>query len=362
MTERSVMSVSAPVATIGSERTCGYSDCRQPLDYNGVGRPPEYCADRRWPAHDPHGRSCKQMAAEDRAAHRAAGLEAALSNYRASTELFMPAAEALVSRLAGLVEATAGVQHGALARIADTEAAMVAAIQRAERAADDPAQARRDTTAAAAARDQALEDRNRAQESARETRVAADEQVRGALADLAEAQRLRGHAEADAAGARAAAASAQQTLIAATRDVQTAVDAAGALRAELASAANTIVELKRRAEHAEASVTHLRERLAADEENHVAHMRTANARIAALVDERDRLHAANDGLRCTSEAARTDMAAAQAAAQLATMEAAAAAGRADRAEARESIAERRRDELIAMLASNARTATPNGPI
>ncbi|MBT8224088.1 MAG: hypothetical protein HKP61_04640, partial [Dactylosporangium sp.] len=71
------MSTSA-IATESQPRRCGYSQCGQALDYDGRGRPPEYCADRRWP----DGRTCKQLAAAERAGERAVGLEVPLETFR----------------------------------------------------------------------------------------------------------------------------------------------------------------------------------------------------------------------------------------------------------------------------------------
>src|SRR5690606_40843485 len=56
--------------------------CGRPLAYDGRGRPPEYCPDRRWA----DGKTCKQMAAAERAAERAAGLEMPLETFRAAGE------------------------------------------------------------------------------------------------------------------------------------------------------------------------------------------------------------------------------------------------------------------------------------
>src|SRR2546423_9266675 len=72
----------ATMVIAADERRCGYSQCGEPLEYDGQGRPPEYCRDRRWPG----GRTCKQMAAAERAGERAAGLDAPLDTFRASTD------------------------------------------------------------------------------------------------------------------------------------------------------------------------------------------------------------------------------------------------------------------------------------
>src|SRR2546423_15694450 len=74
------------MVTAGDERRGGYSRGGEPLEYDGQGRPPEYCRDRRWPG----GRTCKQMAAAERAGERAAGLDAPLDTFRASTDRLPP--------------------------------------------------------------------------------------------------------------------------------------------------------------------------------------------------------------------------------------------------------------------------------
>ena len=70
------------MATEVETRYCGYAECGQALDYDGRGRPPEYCQDRRWA----DGRTCRQLAAAQRAAERAAGLEAPLEAFRAAEQ------------------------------------------------------------------------------------------------------------------------------------------------------------------------------------------------------------------------------------------------------------------------------------
>src|SRR5689334_7003380 len=60
----------------GGGRRCQYHQCRLVLP-NKEGRGPKlrYCRDRRW---DPDGKSCREMAAVDRATRRAAGSAAPL--------------------------------------------------------------------------------------------------------------------------------------------------------------------------------------------------------------------------------------------------------------------------------------------
>src|SRR5437763_11908494 len=111
-------------------RVCGYSQCGNTLDYDGRGRPPEYCPDRRWPG----DKTCKQMAAADRAGERAAGLDAPLDTFRASTDRLVAAAGPLAEHLTAVLTAVTAVRDGALTRVGDAERAMTAAIARAEAA------------------------------------------------------------------------------------------------------------------------------------------------------------------------------------------------------------------------------------
>src|SRR4051812_28840522 len=123
------------------ERRCGYSQCGEPLEYDGQGRPPEYCRDRRWPG----GRTCKQMAAVERAGERAAGLDAPLDTFRASTDRLVAAAGPLAEHLTAVLAAVTGVRDGALTRVGDAERAMTAAVERADAAEARAGDAERDS-------------------------------------------------------------------------------------------------------------------------------------------------------------------------------------------------------------------------
>ncbi|TWH62291.1 hypothetical protein [Micromonospora olivasterospora] len=141
--------------TSGPVLRCRYTACRAELAYSGRGRPPEYCPDRRWPG----GKTCKQLAADERAAELAAGLDVPLAAYRDATARVLPAVQALSGELAAVVEAMRAVDGSAVARIAEAEAAAVAAVERAQtaeaerdKAVRDAGTARAETAAAAEAR------------------------------------------------------------------------------------------------------------------------------------------------------------------------------------------------------------------
>src|SRR5690349_2987798 len=92
-------------------RRCAYTRCAEPLPYSGQGRPPEYCPDRRWDGN----RTCKQLAAAERAGERAVALDVPLEAFRQAGERFVPAAEALARQLGEVVTAIGTVRDGALA-------------------------------------------------------------------------------------------------------------------------------------------------------------------------------------------------------------------------------------------------------
>ncbi|MBN1173751.1 MAG: hypothetical protein JXA67_16385, partial [Micromonosporaceae bacterium] len=148
----------------GSARTCGYSRCGRILRYDGRGRPPEYCADRRWP----DGRTCKQLAAAERAGERAIGLDLPLEAFRAVSDRLQPVAEGLARQLVEVSEAVGQVRDGALARIAEAERAATEAIE-AVRGAE-------------AQRDQALAAQRAADDDAAQAAAAAEEAQQRAAA------------------------------------------------------------------------------------------------------------------------------------------------------------------------------------
>ena len=133
-------------------RYCGYHACGQPLAYDGRGRPPEYCPDRRWPG----GRTCRQMAAAERAAERAAGLATPLDTFRALSDRLADTAAPLVRQLTELLDAVTQVRDDALARMQEARQAEAAAEQRAREACEAAERAEQARRAAEADRDAAL--------------------------------------------------------------------------------------------------------------------------------------------------------------------------------------------------------------
>ena len=343
------------LAVTEAGRTCGYSDCRHPLDYTGVGRPPEYCADRRWPAGDPAGKTCKQMAAQERTAQRAVGLDLLLASYHASTASMVPVAQTLLERLTDLLATTADVGEGALAAVTTAEAAVVTAMERAAAAEAAAVEARRAETAAIAGRDRAIADQTTATNTAREARAAADEQVRTALADIADAQRFRGIAESDAAAATRAATEAQRGHAAATAEAHALRSALQDAQDQYNAARHTVDELTRRADLADATSAHLRERLAAADTANTAH----EQRIVANTEQHHQAETRMRELEHLIERLRVEAATAEADM---TGSAAAANHRAEHAEAACRAIQDRYDALVSRLAdASAHTATQPAP-
>src|SRR5262249_51472664 len=149
----------------GTALRCRYSGCRSVLVYSGRGRPPEYCAERRWPG----GKTCKQLAAAGREAGVAAGLDVPVSAYREATGRVLPAVEGLAAQLAGVLAAMSAVEAGAVARIEQAEVAAVAAVERAQLA---EAERDRATRLAQQARDEAAQAKDDARAAGRRGRAA----------------------------------------------------------------------------------------------------------------------------------------------------------------------------------------------
>jgi hypothetical protein len=177
---------------------CGYHQCRAELEYDGRGRPPEYCPDRRWP---PDNKTCKQMAAAGRAGERATGLDAALDDYRASTDRLIAAAGPLVRQLTDALTAVAAVRDGALARVSTAEQAALDAAQRVRDAEEVTSRSQRAQRAADADRDRARATAHDADLRAATARDDADRRVQEALRLVAAHEHGRGQAEATAAAA-----------------------------------------------------------------------------------------------------------------------------------------------------------------
>ncbi|HTM70113.1 MAG TPA: hypothetical protein VL118_04440 [Luteimonas sp.] len=328
-----------------SERICGYSECRRPLNYHGLGRPPEYCTNRRWPEEDPAGKTCKQMAAQERTAQRAVGLDLLLTSYHASTATLVPVAETLLERLTDLLAKTADLGEGALAAVTTAEGAAVTAVERASAAEADAVAARRAETTATAARDRAIADQTAATNAAREARAAADEQVRAALADIADAQRARGIAEADAAAATRAATEAQHGHATASAEAHALRSALQDSHEQNTVARHTIDDLTRRADLADATTAHLRELLTAAGAANTAH----EQRITAITEQHQQAESRIRELEHVIEHLRVEAASAQADAIAATSSAAAANQRAEQAEAASRMTHERYDALVSRL-------------
>jgi chromosome segregation ATPase len=173
-------------------RTCAYQKCGQPLMYDGRGRPPEYCSDRRWA----QGRFCKQMAAADRAAERASGLEVPLETFRTAGERLVNVASPLARQLTELVSAIQSVQDGALSRIAEAERSAAESSERAQAAESRAQRAERACQAAEADQQRSEEAAEQAQRQAEQARREADEATQRAWQQVAGADHARGRAEA----------------------------------------------------------------------------------------------------------------------------------------------------------------------
>jgi len=291
--------------TSGAGRVCGYSQCGAALDYDGRGRPPEYCADRRWP---PDNKTCKQMAATERAGERAAGLDAPLADFRATADRFAPVAAELAAQLGEVVDAVHGVADGALVRVRDAEQVATAAVDRAQAADEVAARAVRAQRAAETEAAQAKDTAREAEARARTARRDADEQVQRATQRAAEAERARGRAEATAAAATAALAEATDRRDDAERRAAAADQRATSLTAEVAV-------LRRDLDAAAADATHLRRDvadLAADRDKALARADTLDARLREVTEQREATRAAAEIAEAGRQRALADLEALQA--------------------------------------------------
>ena len=192
-----------------TERRCGYARCAEPIPYSGQGRPPEYCPDRRWEGN----RTCKQLAAVERAGERAAALDLPLESFRHAGERFVPAAQALARQLAEVVAAVGEVRDGALARVGESDRAAGAAVDRARDAEAAAARARSQRVAAEADRERAVQARHAAEAAANEVRAEAERSIVAAWQRVAAADHARGAAETVAAQATHRLERAEQDLV-----------------------------------------------------------------------------------------------------------------------------------------------------
>lgn len=341
---------STETPTLEAPRRCGFTQCRQPLEYDGRGRPPEYCPDRRWP----DGRTCRQAAAAERAAERATGMDVTLDAFRAAGERFLPAAQTIGQRLAEVVSAVDQVRDGALARTTAAERAASDALTQAKTAdeARESALAERDralaaAAAATAARDQAAADRDeaiaaaaRADQRAEAARSDAESRVAAAWRAVADADHARGVAETEAATQATSATEHAQRREEAERRAAAADTRVTTLADQLAEATTRIRNLSAAADQARAEREAAGARLAASEER----AEIAERKLAA---SRDR-HVAAERV---AESLRGDLASRRAEV------AAAIAGR-DEARARAAAAENRLDLLITAVGARASGSEP----
>jgi chromosome segregation ATPase len=310
--------------TDGSVRHCGYVHCTRELPYEGRGRPLEYCQDRRWPG----DRTCRQMAAAERMAERAAGLDAPLDAFRAASDRLAMVASPLARQLAELVDAVKGVQDGALTRMRDSEQSSQLAAAQARAAQDATGQARRAQQAAEADRDRARAAAAEADQRAVAARTEADEQIRRAWRRVADADHARGQAETAAAAASQAQAeetarreAAEQRATLTEAELRTLRALLDTERATTAQLRDQLADTTRRAGAAEAATTGLRTELAqvrgerdaagdriaalkAELRAAAADRDVSRTAAAQLTGERDQLRHALDGARDTTIAAQ----------------------------------------------------------
>jgi chromosome segregation ATPase len=328
--------------TRSGSRACGYSQCDHEVEYDGAGRPPEYCTDRRWPG----GKTCKQMAAAERDAVRAAGLDAQLDAFDSTAQRLILWAGPLNAHLADLQGALDNIHTGALTRVGDAERKMAEALVRAEQAEREShrmQQALRDVERQAAV---VMEKGAETERRAAQVKQEAEARVAETLDRLAVVEREHGQAQARAQAAETAArveakrreradqrtVVLEQELARARHTVDQTRAAADVLRARLESADETMRVVHDRVQQVE--------QLLAVE---TARGHTHEQRLAEALVELGEATADRDELR-------RQVAEATAAGRAAT-------DRADRAEARH-------DDLVAKLATLAHggdTAEKGGP-
>ncbi len=341
--------------TAPAVRRCAYSQCGQPLP-NREGRGPKlrYCRDRRW---EPENKTCREMAAAERGARRAAGDPAPLAALAALAEHIEEAGAPLAELYAQIQDALDDAATAALraAQQAHQDAAEQAeraeqALTLANRAADGQRQAE-------AARDQALARTQEAERRATEARRTADEQVAAAAQQvtaaterLAAAERERGQAQATGAAAvnrateeirrREDAERGTAAALAECRDLRILLDTA---RSEVVELRQLLTQATRRAEQAETGHAHLVEQ--ADR------LRDQVGLATSQRDDADRL--AREAEAEADRLAR-ELVSARAASSAATAAEQAATARAQRAETQV-------DQLLAVLPRRLEAGGQNGP-
>lgn len=348
--------VDTPAEDATVSRRCGYRECNQPLpSREGRGPKYRYCPDRTWPG----GKGCKEMAALERASHRAAGLDVCMDTFRTVADQLADAAEPLAETLAAVLDALDEVAAGALSRVGEADIAAAAAAERAEAAHTSANQAVAARQQADAARDRARAEAADADRRARAVRVEADEQIATATERLAVAERERGQAQATAVAAVAAAGTdgrrreeAERQLAEARMEVRALHEQLEAARGGQAQARVEVGDATRRADLADADNTRLGEQYAAligQARRADAALTAARAQavedqatIAKLREQGEQLHRLV--AEASAEAAR-DRARAEAAGQASEE----AQRLAQSTEARAERAERRLDALVSGL-------------
>lgn len=290
-------------------RRCGYSQCGNELIYDGKGRPPEYCPDRRWPG----GKTCRQLAATERDGIRAAGLDAPLDEYTATTDRLLAVAGPLAEHLSAVLTAVGEVRTGALTRIGDAERQVAEALERAADA-DRGAQAARDDSArATAAAAAAVAQARQAEVRMLEARADAETRIAAATDRLSVVEREHGQAAAEqrAAELRAVKAVAEATLFrqqaqAATDEITTLRDQAQAADTDRRMLTQRIKDLQQR--NADLTEQH---RTDAERERNldtvVAALRTENTALNDRLNDARVAAAAADARAVAAEARYTEL-------------------------------------------------------
>lgn len=276
-----------PVEQVDSPpRHCGYAPCGRELAYDGRGRPPEYCADRRWPG----DKTCKQMAASARAAERVAGMDAPLESFRAAGARIADVAAPLARQLSEVVEAITGVRDGALARVGEAEGETLAAHARAAEAQQAATVAHRAQRAAEADRDRARAAEAEAQRLLAQVRDQAEQQVGQAWQRVSEADHARGLAEAAAQAAIVQQQQEAERRHGAEQRVRDLEADLGAVRAELHADRDRLAELGQQLAAA-----------ASQREQAGRHLAEEQAASAALRERAEQLQERAERLRAEGE-------------------------------------------------------------
>ena len=287
--------------TASTDRRCGYSRCAEPLPYSGQGRPPEYCPDRRWDGN----RTCKQLAASERAGERAAALDVPLEAFRYAGERFVPAAQALARQLSEVVAAVGDVRDGALSRVGEADRAAATAAGRTRDAETAAARAQSQRVAAEAERDRAVEARRAAEATAATVRKDAETSVFEAWQRVAAADHARGAAETIAVQARRRQEQTEQDRVAQAARHESDL---AAVRARAETAEARAQEAETRAQEAETKARVAESRAETADARAAAADARAETVTAALAAERVRAAEAHERSAADLAAARVALA------------------------------------------------------